>query len=435
MKISSLLNEAEKTNSSTSMALPIDKDLIYRARNKYPGYSAEQAMILLIADEMKNQEKTDSTQNTLIDTQKRENERLRGSVQSLSQELQDFEQQSVETDREVARLKQLSGMLTTGGASTQQKAKVSADELEKLNKDLEQLKSKPGMDPKVYNELSDQLKILSTNKSTEQADVNQLKNMVKDIENQASVNYKSVAKELNQTKQRLSDKEQRFKEYKSSFKDYKKSTTDKLEKFGQEMKNELDISRQLRAGIQQDAEDINKMKVELSQNLDLINKNIEKMNIDSSDKSVSDIPWLVGQDTPYKKPPIAQSPNSIQESIIYTEGYNVVPSRQYRNAKYNEWLIKHLPGLFSMFKGRYADELAEKDYTDKQIVDTLEEYVPMLYNLGDEKTPLTAEQVKLWLDNVKLKLWEQPVQHELFNESLEKTYARMLDKIIGLPYI
>ena len=157
-----------------------------------------------------------------------------------------------------------------------------------------------------------------------------------------------------------------------------------------------------------------------------------KPKIDSSDKNVSDIPWLVGQDVA-KKSPISQSPNSIQESII--EGYNVVPSRQYRNAKYNEWLTKHLPGLFSMFKGRYANELAEKDYTDKQIVNALEEYVPMLYNLGDEKTPLTAEQVKLWLDNVKLKLWEQPVQHELFNESLDKTYARMLDKIIGLPYI
>ena len=66
MKISSLLNEAEKTNSGAAMALPIDKDLIYKAKNKYPGYSPEQAMILLISDEMKNQAKTDSTQNTLI---------------------------------------------------------------------------------------------------------------------------------------------------------------------------------------------------------------------------------------------------------------------------------------------------------------------------------------------------------------------------------
>jgi hypothetical protein len=80
-------------------------------------------------------------------------------------------------------------------------------------------------------------------------------------------------------------------------------------------------------------------------------------------------------------------------------------------------------------------ELTEKGYSDRQIADTLEEYVPLLYNLGDDKTPLTPQQVQLWIDNVKLKLWERSVQHELFNESLDKTYARMLDDIIGLAYI
>jgi hypothetical protein len=61
----------------------------------------------------------------------------------------------------------------------------------------------------------------------------------------------------------------------------------------------------------------------------------------------------------------------------------------------------------------------------------------MLYNLGDEHTPLTQEQVENWMTVVKNKLWEQPVhnQLDLFAEGLDKTYARMLDKIIGLPYI
>jgi hypothetical protein len=38
---------------------------------------------------------------------------------------------------------------------------------------------------------------------------------------------------------------------------------------------------------------------------------------------------------------------------------------------------------------------------------------------------------------VKDKLWEQPVQKQLdlFNESLDKTYSRMLDDIINLAYI
>jgi hypothetical protein len=61
----------------------------------------------------------------------------------------------------------------------------------------------------------------------------------------------------------------------------------------------------------------------------------------------------------------------------------------------------------------------------------------MLYNLADEDTPLTEKQVNNWLVVVKSKLWEQPVENqlELFSEGLDKTYVRMLDKIIGLPYI
>jgi hypothetical protein len=39
MKISSLLREAEKPNQGTVNQLSVDKDLIYRAINKYPGYS------------------------------------------------------------------------------------------------------------------------------------------------------------------------------------------------------------------------------------------------------------------------------------------------------------------------------------------------------------------------------------------------------------
>jgi hypothetical protein len=147
------------------------------------------------------------------------------------------------------------------------------------------------------------------------------------------------------------------------------------------------------------------------------------------DKKVADISWLVNNQKQQNMPSTA----NVQESI--NEGYDIKPSRKYSNPNYNEWITKHLPGLFAMFKGRFAKDLAEKDYSDKQIADAVEQYVPLLYNLGNDKTPLTSEQVRLWLDNVKMKLWEQPVQQELFNESLDKTYERMLDKIIGLPYI
>lgn len=454
MKIISLLGEAYKENKAN---LPIDKDLLYKARQKYPQYSGEQALTLYIADEMKEKDKIDNNQNRLIDTQKRENERLRGAVQSLGQELQDFEQQSIETDREVTRLKQLSGTLTSGGAETQQKAKVSANDLEKLQKDLETLKSKPGMDPKVFDELTSQVKILSTNKSTDNDDVKKLQNIVKDIENQASVNYNAVAKELKSTKDRLAAKEQRFKEYKTSFSDYKKSTSDKIKQFDKEFQ----ISRELRAGIQQDAQDISNMKDELQAQLDLINDVTSKITRQQVAPMASNA--QNAQNDPTIEPKSGSAPNAdvlgslakgpeAEKNITkdaekmlnrkLAEGMQekqIKPLQKYGNKEYDEWLAKHLPALFKIFKNKYWRDLEKTDrqYSDEQIHYIIEKYTPLLYNLGDEDTPLTAAQVNNWLVVVKGKLWEQPAhnQLELFTESLDKTYARMLDNLIGLDYI
>ena len=122
MKISSLLREAPK-----GPALSLDNDLMQRAMLRFPGYDSQQALSLYIADKATQQQKTDAAQNNLINTQQ-------NAIKSIGQELQDYEAQAEETDREVERLKQLSGTLTTGSADRQQKAKVSADELEKLQK-------------------------------------------------------------------------------------------------------------------------------------------------------------------------------------------------------------------------------------------------------------------------------------------------------------
>jgi predicted nucleic acid-binding Zn-ribbon protein len=461
MKISSLLREAENPNQGTVNQLPVDRDLIYRAKNKYPGYSSEQAMILLISDEMKNQEKTDSVQNRLIDTQKRENERLRGAVDSLGQELQDFEQQSQETDREVERLKQLSSTLTTGGTDTKRKAKLSADDLEKLHADLETLKTKPGMDPKKFQQLEQQIKLMASNPSVGNADIAKINSLLDTLNKQKTIGdelYKKVEDQLVATQTELDKKENRFKGYidkkKGEVSDMQASHAGEIQKYAdivnnyqkeiknfdnelQKMKKEKDIMYDLRAGVMKDAEDISKMKNDVSKKLDFINKHIQKItNTDSSPKDVADVPWLMGGARKTQNTQQTQNmPTNVQESIIYTEGYTPAPSRQYRNAKYNEWITKHFLGLFNLFKGRYAKDLEEKGYSDKQVADTLEEYIPLLYNLGNDKTPLTPTEVIPWAENVKDKLWELPAQYELFNESLDKTYARMLDNIIGLDYI
>lgn len=446
MKIISLLGEASSENKA---ALPIDRDLLYKARQKYPQYSGEQALTLYIADEMSEKEKVDSNQNKLIDTQKRENERLRNVVQSLGQELQDFEQQSQETDREVERLKQLSGRLSQGGVETQRKAKVEADDLQKLEQEIKNLKAKPGIDSEKVKQLEDQIKKIAKNPSFDNSELNRVEKIVDSFNTKQVVSdelYQKAFDALERTQQQLDQKEERFKNYISTTGKTVRTSSEEIKKYSDivnsyksqindinkelsKMKSEKDIIYDLRAGIQQDAEDINSMKIDISQSLDFINQYMEKMSSGQPDKNVADISWLVGNNQKQQN----ANPANVQESI--TEDYEVAPARRYSNPKYNEWIHKHFSGLFSLFTRKYKKDLIEKGYSDRQISDTLEEYVPLLYNLGDEKTPLTPQQVQLWIDNVKLKLWERPVQHELFSESLDKTYSRMLDKIIGLPYI
>jgi ABC-type transporter Mla subunit MlaD len=464
MKIISLLGEAEVGNKAN---ISIDRDLLYKAKQKYPQYSGEQALTLYIADEMKEKDKVDSNQNRLIDTQKRENERLRSVVndlgQTVEQEIQQVAQQAEINDREIERIKSLTGQLSKGGTDTERKAKVSGDDLEKLHQDFEMVKNKPGMDLEKVKKLEDEIKKAISNPSFGNQELEKLQNIVSVFKNTQSVSddtYKKAfvqlqntnaelaktREELGKTSAELDRKEERFKNYIAKTGQTVRTSSEEIKKYSDivnsyksqigdinkelnKMKSEKDIIYDLRAGIQQDAEDINNMKIDISQSLDFINQYVEKMSStepSTSNKKVADINWLVGGN---------QKPQNTPNTSHIQEGYDVIPSRQYNNSKYSEWITKHLPGLFSMFKGRYATELKEKGYSDKQISDTLEEYVPLLYNLGDDKTPLTPQQVKLWIDNVKKKLWERPAQYEMFNESLDKTYARMLDDIIGLAYI
>ena len=371
MKISSLLGEASNENKA---ALPIDKDLLYKARQKYPQYSGEQALTLYIADEMEEKTKVDSNQNRLIDTQKRENERLRGTLQSLGQELQDFEQQSQETDREVERLKQLSGSLKTGDAQTQEKAKVSADDLQKLEKDLEIVKAKPGIDSEKVKKLENEIKKVTSNPSFGNQELEKLQNIVSAFKNTQSVSDDTYKKafvqlqdtqaELAKTREELDKKEERFKNYIAKTGQTVRTSSEEIKKYSDivnsyksqigdinkelnKMKSEKDIIYDLRAGIMQDAEDINNMKIELSQSLDFINQYMDKLSSAEPNKNVADINWLVGNNQKQQKANPANVQANVQESI--TEDYEVAPARRYSNPKYNEWIHKHFSGLFSLF--------------------------------------------------------------------------------------
>jgi chromosome segregation ATPase len=442
MKISALLREAPGTPT-----LSLDQDLMQRAKLKFPGYDSQQALSLYMADKLQQQQKIDASQNNLINTQQR-------ALQTVGQELQDYEAQAQETDREVERLKQLSGTLTTGSVDRQQKAKVSADELEKLQKDLEKLKSKPGMDPDKYKEIAQQITTLANSKGAEDSDVKKLQNVVNTTLKQANVSYDDVAAQLIQTKKDLAAKEERFKRsidrntkkhgenaskfsaYDQKFQKYEKDFEQaantvagykkEINNLGSELsdiQNEKNAILAVRTDIEKDAKDINDIKNDMRQSFKFINQYVAKLSSSQPIKTTKNIPTIDWLASGNKKPQPTVGEPYVQESI--TEDSRIVPAQQYRNKYYNEWIIKHLPGLFSLFKRKFNKELKAKGYSDKQVAHILEEFVPILYDLGDEKTPLTPQQVQLWMDNVAMELWDtrpdSPAkinQLELFNESL-----------------
>lgn len=106
--------------------LPRDMDLQYQASRKYPDRTPEQAMQLYIADKFSDNEEVDSQQNVSIQSQKRENNRLKKTIQDLSQELAAHEQEAERTDQEVQRLKDLSARFRSSNDKFAQAAKLPA---------------------------------------------------------------------------------------------------------------------------------------------------------------------------------------------------------------------------------------------------------------------------------------------------------------------
>ena len=344
MKIISLLGEAEM---GTKANLPIDKDLLYKARQKYPQYSGEQALTLYIADEMKEKDQIDSNQNRLLDTQRRENDRLRGIVdnlgQTVEQEIQQVAQQAEINDREISRIKQLTGTLSQGGTDTQRKAKVSSDDLEKLQKELEQLKNKPGMDPEKFNQLKKQIETAVSNPSIDDKELEKINSLVNTLTQQRQIGdtlYKKVEDQLRKTQSDLDKKEGRFSKYIEKkkgeigsiqkqnageikkYSDIVKSYQQDIEKFNSQVaklnkdrefiNNEKQIMVDLRAAVQQNAETI-------QQNADNINNDAQEaaellkaIKLLYS-KNIKDIDDTEKNVTPLDQDQIAQEPVSPAE--------------------------------------------------------------------------------------------------------------------------
>lgn len=143
----------EKTQNTPDRAIPIEKNIMYQAQRKYRDLDPEQALNLFLADKLDDFDRRDLDQNKVINRQRQENEKLRGQVTQISQELQDIEAHSAEADKELDRIKQLGGKLQTDVETR----RVGAREVQEIMAQVEALKNKEGMDPRQFEQLKSQV--------------------------------------------------------------------------------------------------------------------------------------------------------------------------------------------------------------------------------------------------------------------------------------
>ena len=468
MKISSLLREAPGTP-----ALSLDQDLMQRAMLKFPGYDKQQALSLYIADKASQQEKIDASQNNLINAQ-------RSAIQTLQGELDANED-------EVERIKQLTARVTAGSADTRQKAKVSGDELEKLQKQLEELKDKPNLDPKQYKEMEAQIMALASNPSAENTDVRKLQSLVNQIDSKATVNYDAVYKELQSTQKELDSKEERFQKsinknadkFEQNASEFRKYADivdgykNKIDNFDTFMNSEKETILNLRGAMQDEIQQVQNDSVELNKLINAV-KTLYKNNIspnepvssnqqpgDDSDNQSSD---NGEQNTPADLDPAANDkypdleknndldaaandpyPNILKkgarvdiraESIDLKEEVALI-KKPWSTPKFNLWMQTNIEALLAMFKADYQNYLSRINptYGDEQILKALQEEGWFIKQILDGKNPsLTDDVLTSYLAMVKKDLFSrepEPQQElELTNESVD-----MLDRIINLSSI
>jgi hypothetical protein len=443
MKISSLLKEAPGTP-----ALSLDQDLMQRAMLKFPGYDKQQALSLYIADKASQQEKIDASQNNLINTQ-------RSAIQTLQGELDANED-------EVERIKQLTAKVTAGGADTRQKAKVSGEELEKLQKQLEELKDKPNLDPKQYKEMEAQIMALASNPSAENTDVRKLRGLVNQIDSKATVNYDAVYKQLQATQQELDSKEQRFqKSINKNTDKFEKNASEfrryadivdgyknKIDKFDDFMNAEKENILNLRGEIQQKAQDIEDMSAELASTIGFVKPLLRKSAAAASQGGAPRVaPGGSQNSTGRKLPDQGIEPANDRQYDLFANGTNESKIFELSNnrpiepvldhdAETEDWLKKYLPVMVNDFKNMFARALANKSptYNDHQIAYAIESNVEDLFQLGEN--PISRQSMNGFLSTVKTELFQQPPETSTVHmKKQDKLFYEGLDRIINLSSI
>lgn len=198
--------------SKADRPLPRNIDIQYKAQRAHPELSPEQALAMYMNDELVDKEKMDFSQNKLINRVKSENDKLTRTVKELGNELHDFEQQSIQTDQEVERLKTLSAKLKPAGEVTKQVAQATSQQIEKMMKEVDDLRLKPGMTPDKQKELEQKINDIKAGglSSDELKNLNStidVLTMKQDIDDKM---FDQVMQQLDKTQSDLQSKEKRF---------------------------------------------------------------------------------------------------------------------------------------------------------------------------------------------------------------------------------
>ena len=237
----SMLNEAGKDRP-----LSLDRDIQRQAQIKFPDRNPEQAMTMFVADKLSNQEKLDYEQNKIINAQKRENDKLRRSLQDLSNELHDHEQQAQQTDVEVARLKDLSAKLKPAGEIQQGATKASADKVEAMLKDLENVRTNPSIDDKKFKELEN--KVQQMKGVADDSGIDKIQGTLSALASKQGVSdqmFNKAMDQLSATQNELDAKEQRFQKSIAKNKDVQQSWGNKFAELNKEIENMKGVSEHL----------------------------------------------------------------------------------------------------------------------------------------------------------------------------------------------
>jgi hypothetical protein len=432
VELESWANRIVTNEAVQDRPLARNQDIQYQASRKYPDRSPEQALNLYVADKMNDNDSMNLNQNKLINAQKRENEKLSRTVQELGQELHDHERIAQDTGKELDRLKQLSAQLKPAGEIQQQVAKASADKVQGMLDDLRRLENKPGIDDVKFKELSDKINKIKS-QPVDNKEISKIQSMLSSLDQRQSVDdglFNKVMSRLETTERELAEKEKRFQ---TSI----KKSKDKVSQMGAQyapLANDIKDMQQKMDQIKSTSEvifrDLDAKTVEAeraAKKLNIIMPHVKNILAQpgSAEPTTNNVVRLKPQQR--GGPDLSAFANDDNNNVAVNEDIRT------SDVEYKNWLKNNTPVVVKMFKRRFPN--INNTYNDDQIVDQIQDNLIYLYRLEE----VTQKIMNDFLDVIYYNLEEEgpDPQQTLFTaaDSLNETYERMLDTVIGLPEI